>query len=379
MVRRWLPLALLVLCLLVGWFRYVFPFIQSKYMIGNDFLSFYAGGKLAFTPYLYDAQRAADIQLKEAGKSGEALRFIRLPFMAAALWPIAQLPFVTACGVWQTLLMAALVGFAFLWYPPGPRTTIMAIPMFIPTMTTLLIGQDLFFLLLWIALACRSLRKGDDFKAGLWMSLCVVKFHLFILIALVILARRMWRFAGGGAAGVTALLMVSFLTNGWDWPKRMIATLADDTVHPGLYRMPVLHVFTIGYGIPPWFEWTLIALVAACVWYLATRVNVTLAITLSIACGILVVRHAYISDCMLMFPFAMALWDSEKSMVLRAAIVVALSPPIMHNLTSEHPEQGLVPIAFLSLLALTTAFIAFRSHGMLQAMESRRTPECVTH
>ena len=202
------------------WFRYGFPLVQTKYMEGNDFLVFYAGGKLAFSRELYNPEAVKAVQLRFAGMTDPALPFNRLPYLGAVYWPLAQLPFATAAAVWQTLSLAALIGFLALWRPPPPNVSILVDAVFMPVAVALLNGQDINFLLLFIALCYRDLRRGREFRAGVWLSLCVAKYHLFPFFIVFVVAPRLWRFGAGAAAGVTAALIACFAVNGFDWPVR---------------------------------------------------------------------------------------------------------------------------------------------------------------
>ena len=51
------------------------------------------------------------VQNETLGCSGEHYgQFVRLPYSAALLWPLAQLPFGVALLVWRCLLVAAVAG-----------------------------------------------------------------------------------------------------------------------------------------------------------------------------------------------------------------------------------------------------------------------------
>ena len=68
---------------------------RERILVGdNDFMSFYAGARLVGTPGLYDPAKTRDLQLELIGMTEEARsHFIRLPWFAALLWPICQLPY----------------------------------------------------------------------------------------------------------------------------------------------------------------------------------------------------------------------------------------------------------------------------------------------
>jgi hypothetical protein len=66
---------------------------QANYVRGwNDFLSFYAGGKLAFPQSVYDPAAISVQQAKSGHIAPAALRFIRPPHHAMVLSPLTSLP-----------------------------------------------------------------------------------------------------------------------------------------------------------------------------------------------------------------------------------------------------------------------------------------------
>src|SRR5690348_15108368 len=80
----------------------------------SDFLNFYTGAKLAFSGQIYLGLAEARVQHEALGCSGYA-QFVRLPYFAGVLWPLAQLPFREALVIWRWLALAAVVGFIGLW------------------------------------------------------------------------------------------------------------------------------------------------------------------------------------------------------------------------------------------------------------------------
>lgn len=339
-------------------------------MLGNDFLSFYAGGKLAFSPSVYDAATIKAVQLDAAGMTDPALRFIRLPYLAALFWPIAQLPFAAACGVWQCLSVGALIAFVCLWRPPGPRNTVLVLALFVPTLTAVLNGQDVNFLLVWIALAFRALHRGSDFEAGLWFSLCLEKYHLFVLVALIVVVRRMWKFGGGAALGASLLLAVGFVTNGWGWPVRYWSVVRDGRIHPYPFRMPTVHALSLGFAWPAWGEWALVALIAGGVWFAARRMAAPTALALAIAAGPLVAWHAYVADCAILLPAGLALFTAIPNRFVRGVVVLALCPPVWQSLGDQYPQASIAPLALLALIATIVLYTVPAREPALTAMSS---------
>ncbi len=78
----------------------------------TDFLSYYTGARLAWTPGLYSPGQVHALQ-SQYGDPAALRPFVRLPFYAALLWPLGRLPYFTAHLVWQCLmLLAGMHGYA---------------------------------------------------------------------------------------------------------------------------------------------------------------------------------------------------------------------------------------------------------------------------
>ena len=363
-LKKILVLALLA-CALAGlWWRYAFPVGQAYYLAGNDFLTDYCAGKLVFTGDLYNPERMLATQQAAAGMSSTTLRYIRLPFRALFYWPLAQLPFRQACAVWQLLSIGALIGFLALWRPPAPKNSILAAAAFLPPLIVVFNGQDLNFVLLWIALAAFDLRHDRPVRAGLWFSLCSVKFHLFLLLPVLILGRRMWRFGSGLGIGGTVLLAISLLMEGPAWLLRYPSIITDSRVNPAADRMPTLHAFLTYFHAPLWVEILGVALIALCALVIIRSVELPYALGVVLAAGPLLAVHAYLSDCSLLLPAGLALFTQTRFLLVRVLVVAVMCPPVLDPMKDGYPGSLLVPGLLLALFAAMT----------YEAMVLRRAP-----
>ena len=172
----------------------------------TDFLSFYAGAKLAFTPNLYSVEHAHRIQ-RDLANPSEVRAYIRPPFYAALIRPLAALPYRRALLVWQAVNLAALAGFVWLWSPSALSAVMCC--WFFPIWINFAVGQDMPLILLALAVGASLLRRNAVLAAGLVLSLCAAKLQLFVLLPLLIPAHRLWRLGLGLAAGGAILLAVS--------------------------------------------------------------------------------------------------------------------------------------------------------------------------
>src|ERR1017187_8673013 len=240
----------------------------------NDFLAFYAGGRLVGSGQLYDPARIGQVELDTGGATGRTLRYIRPPFHAMMFRPLAVLPFGFAYRIYLLLLLAAMAGFVLLWPGPDRAALALACCWSLPVSAAFANGQDDAFLLLWLALAARGHRR-HPLWAGLVLALCAAKFQLFLLVPLWLLAQRRWRMLAGLAAGGGVLALISFLAEGWGWPQRFLAALRSPRIAPGEWIMPNLHGLWLGRAGHPVVEVILALTVAAAVLVEARRSEFT--------------------------------------------------------------------------------------------------------
>ncbi len=296
-MKRALPALLGVAVLAAVWW----PVRGTVIHGANDFLMFYAGARLAGTPDLYgNPERVWQVQEETAGMANRALQFTRLPWVAAVLWPLGRLPYAAAYVVFQALSLAALAAFLALW--PRPRMNVaLACAWSVPLSFAFAQAQDVTFLLLWVALAWRWHEKRP-WAAGAVLALCSAKFHLFLLLPLLIVGQRRWRMGGGLLGGGAALAAVSFAVAGPRWPVAYAASLMDPRINPGESFMPTLRGLVVGWpGAMAW-EIVLGLAVAAAVWGVARRGDFAAGMGAVLVGGLLVAHHAYMADLTLLIP-----------------------------------------------------------------------------
>jgi hypothetical protein len=93
-------------------------------------------------------------------------------------------------------------------------------------------GTDTLFLFLWLVLWHRLEAKYRPTWAGLALSLCIAKFHLFLLLPLALVRHRRWSEIRGSAIGISILLTVSFIGAGWRWPAEYFRVLTLPELNP---------------------------------------------------------------------------------------------------------------------------------------------------
>ena len=307
----------------------------------TDFAALYAGGKLAGSLEMYSP--AAIFAAEEAanGCHIENLIFIRPPYYALLMAPLAHLPFLTALWIWRLVGLAALGVFLWLW--PGDRLAAAAgCTWFLPVAANLTVGQDVAIVLALVAGAYRCWKSDRPVWAGILLGLCAIKFHLFLLLPALLWHRRWWRTATAGAAVCVAWLAASYAAYGPGWLPRYLAALGDARMNPHPRNLANLAGLFHYHG-----AWIAAAVVVAAVcWYAIARGTLETAVAVMLAGGVLITPHTTISDGVLFLPLLLLACEQR---LLRVLAIFALSP-----LYAFLPS-GVLQIVMLALLGWAAA------------------------
>jgi len=297
----------------------------------NDFPAFYVAPRMLATGDLYHPAAFLAKEKEVVGRTNKSIVFIRFPYVAVLLAPLSRLPFSVAYAVWQALSLAALGVFAWLWPARRPIACVICC-WYPPVAANFSNAQDVAFLLLWLALAVWLADRDREFGAGLVLSLCAAKPHLFLFLPVVIIGRRMWKVSAGLAAGSAILLAVSFLAAGTGWPAEFLQAIRDPVVHPGIGKVSLVG-FAGGIVQGPALGilvGVLILFLGTIVYRIARRRSFAMALAVGVAAGPVVAFHVYIQDYLLALPLVLIL--AGKAVERRPTVTV----PSAHNI-SQHP------------------------------------------
>lgn len=327
------------------------PYWKDVALGHTDYLSFYAGGRLAFTPSLYDPPHAMAEQLRAAGVMGKGTYYIRMPWFAAVMWPLARLPYLTGQFIWEALLVGGLLLFVALWPRPAFPVRVAILCYSVPALMSLRMGQDPPLLLALMAISLVLLYRGKPVIAGLVLSLTLAKFHLFLPIFPAVIFARRWRFASGLFSGATILLAASFLVSGLNWPRTYLAAITDPGVTPGVIITPSLF-----YAIPgsPQTRNLVVAVVGIVMMALYLRIareKVELLIAAAPVAILPLLPHAGSYDCLLLTPLALYALD-RGSKPAKIAGALLLIPVTYFAAWSVSWGAILIPVLDIMLLAL---------------------------
>ncbi|MEO8132075.1 MAG: glycosyltransferase family 87 protein [Bryobacteraceae bacterium] len=250
---------------------------------------------------------------------------VRLPFYYTLLSPLARLPYRVALLLWTGSTILATVFFIRLY--PGVGTTQLALACCwsLPLVLSIAIGQDVAFVLLFLAATLRVLQGGKPLLAGLILSLCLIKFNLILLLPLLFLGKREWRLASGFFIGALALLAASF-TAGRDWIQSYISLISNPAVSPNSLLMPTLHSLVAHIPGREFVEFFLSLAVIAIVWRIVRRARFSVALSATLLGSILLTRHAYLQDCAILLGSLVTLFEQSSNTLVRNCALVLLLP-----------------------------------------------------
>ena len=216
-------------------------------------------------------------------------------------------------------------------------------------------AQDLTFLLLWIAVSVRLLRQGQPFGSGLALSLCAAKFHLFVLLPLVVLRRQRLRPVAGLVAGGAVLLLISFVLAGPWWPWQLTEVLSRIKLQVGDRPAPNLcELASLALGGAE-VKWLLAGGVVFAVWRIGRRTDFEYGLAAALAGGMLLSPHLFMQDLALLLPAALIVHSRATSSLARFSALFLLIPTFyLFELALPWPWGATIPATILLLLFAMT-------------------------
>lgn len=339
--------AVLAMARLLGW-----P-VRRFFLAGQtDFVQLYTGAHLSGTGMLYDPETNYDLHRHLFGTRFPAVLYSRPPFYSFLLRPLGRLPYLAAFSLFVSLnLLAAIWVFLRVLGPNRPAAWLGLLNP--AAYLALLWGQDVWLAVTLCAAAWLTLRKGRDFQAGLLLSLCAIKAHLFVLTPLALLLQRRWTVLAGGAV----LLLISFHAEGAAWPAAYARILSTPVIHPDMAGMPNLQGVAGLLGHPPGLLPLLLATVVAAVLWVSLRTDhLSVAMAAALTGSFLISYHAYPHDSLtLLLAFAL-LQPSTLAGWRKAAWFLIASPLPLWFVLMGKPWTAAVPaVALVALTALAMA------------------------
>lgn len=331
----------------------------------HDFLNLYTGASMALRgdfAHLHSPAAQLERERRFVPDLPVLVPFVRPPFYALLLAPLALLPYGTAFWVWlvfQSLLLFGCWAWAFFRW--GPDALIFG-GLFLPTALGIASGQDCVVLLV-IVIATYSLsEKGHPLGSGLALGLGLIKFHLFLLWPVALIVQKRWRMLLGACIALTAELAVSLGLSGLTGLRAYFDLLRNKNIErlsPSPELMINVHSLVLNISL----AWNLgisslvvpacfIALVAVLVIAASWRAPLWRWIAAASLGSLLVPPHVYGYDAaLLLLPLWLAIFCSTDRWTRTIAALVVTPLPYLANLAGA-PWAATAPISLLVFLAI---------------------------
>ena len=346
----------LVAALLVGFAIFAVMPVSRMMSAKNDFVHWYVGGLLFGTPDLHIQEANQQKQRELIGDVLSDSYFIRPTFYALLLKPLTFFSYKTAYLVFQAFSLLCLAVFLRIYSRKWPELLTHA-AMSIPVICNLVNGQDVTLLLLFCTVSLVLASRGKDFASGLVFSLCAIKFHLFILTPVAMVAKRRWGIFFGALAGEIVLFLLGLTGGGWKVFLSLVALLNKPENHPYPEVMPNLRglVYSVAGGSVPLLIFLCIIVLLLTLYLIIKAPTYEKGFAFALIGGLLLNFHAYIQDPMLLLLTSALLLDGTESKVFRLLTQFILLPVPYLLLLYGPPYSGM-----FALLLIASLIIAIR-------------------
>jgi len=292
---------------------------------------------------------------------GWYLPYNRIPTYAAALRPLASLPYRAARRIWIAATVLAFLG--CVWLSPLRRDHLaIALAFSFPVMITFSLGQDIGFVVLIVLAAARVYETDREFLAGLVASLLAIKLTYLPAVGLVFLAKSR-RGSAGLAVGVTIQMALCFAAGGAGWLAEYLASLQKSSVAFEVRRMPNIRGVVTSLGLPDGV-WLFCA-IAVLIWLFVTckRLRFSEALIVALALGLIASPYCFVYDAVVLVPLLAVVvsevridsWDG-----LLAGIALTPVPWLLLMTDGSATLLGGGALAVASALAGTLRFLNTR-------------------
>ena len=287
----------------------------------NDFAGLYIGGVQVGTPDLYSFAANQKLVFSTLGVSIAGVGFVRPPFYAAALKVFGVLSYPVAYWLFIALAVVALVWFVWRFSERCPELPVYA-AMSPSVVGAIANGQDITFFLAALAVFVLLSHSGRDFLGGLALSLCLVKFHLFPLIPVLLLMKGRWKVVAGGVTGALGLVTFGAAVAGPHAYVEWIQMLRNPVVSP-VVTMTNLHVLVEALGGGGAMDLAFgMTLAASFAWMCWKSDDFEFLFGMALLGGLLINVHSYVWDNVLLLLSFVLITNAW----VRTSLFVLLSP-----------------------------------------------------
>jgi hypothetical protein len=326
----------------------------------HDFLNLYAGARLALEgrwQELHDP--VAQLEVERRYRDVHPLRpFVRPPFYAALLAPVAALPFELAFRVW-TATWWMILAVCCWWAAQAFHSDALVLgALFLPAALGIAHGQDCVFMLAVMAASYSFAERDKPLAAGAIAGLLVVKFHLGVLFPVLLIVQRRWRMLGGFCAVASLCAMFSVALAGRDGVLAYVRLLTRNDIpllSPGRQLMVNGAGLLMNIGVTSKAAELAVAIFGATLAVIAARGPAWRLYPAAAAGALIAMPHTYAYDAAFLLPGLWAVVYRSQSRAAKA-VAVALCTPIPYGLNlADAPWPAITPVLLLLLLGFLAA------------------------
>jgi hypothetical protein len=301
----------------------------------HDFLNLYTGGSLALSGRfadLHDVEVQLDRERQIVPDLPQLVPFVRPVYYAAALAPMALLPYNMAFVVWIAMQSALLLAcWIWAWRRFGPDSLIFA-ALFLPAPLGIATGQDCVVMLALLIAAFELSERGSDRAAGAVLGLMLLKFHLVLLWPVAIVVQRRWRMLAGFVAATVVEAAVSLALGGVSDARLYVALLRNknlDHLSPSPELMVSYQGFFANLGVEStWLPAALIIAVIGILIFAVRNAPLYRMFVLAPLASLIIVPHVYGYDAtMLTLPILLMIFKAARPVSRIAATLFSTPLP----------------------------------------------------
>jgi hypothetical protein len=301
----------------------------------HDFLNLYTGASLALEgkfAVLHDI----DVQLQRERQfvpSIDALvPFVRPPFYALLLAPLALIPFAAAFWVWIVLQSALLLACWAWGYRRFGANALVFAAFSLPGPLGIASGQDCVMMLAIFIVAFELMDRGKAGLSGAVLALMLIKFHLILLWPVALVIQRRWKMLGGFCAAAVAEAGLSLALGGMEGARNYVALLRNkslDHLSPSKELMISFSGLTENLGIDsPVATAGLILGIFAIFVFAVYKAPLWKMFAVTAVASLLVAPHVYGYDAtLLLLPFLLTIFYSQFAGAKIAATLLCTPLP----------------------------------------------------
>lgn len=344
----------------------------------HDFLNLYAGASLA-RDGVFAGMHVPEVQLQReqeyAPQLPELVPFVRPPFYALLLTPLAWLPFGAAFWAWLGMQAAMLAG-TWVWaFRRWGADALIFGSMYLPTALGIAHGQDCVLMLAIVVGAYALASRGQHFRSGVILGAGLIKFHLFLLWPLMLLIQRRWRMLAGTCVAAGIEVAVSLALAGPEGMAKYVRLLRMSDLRrlsPSPELMINLRGLALNFRIDSLAINVLLTAAAVILTAVACwRAPLWRSVAAASAGSLLVVPHVYGYDAgLLLAGLWLAMFESGAQWGARWSRITAallLTPVPFLLALAGAPWAAATPLALLAFLSSLA--------WMSQQMSPETTPE----